>query len=93
MLPCVFMRINDNIFNANSIKKITIVNEDNEIYDSKHGPIVRIIVLFCDYMDISPMHFYTYYQDIGQMMYDWQHSKASFFEIPYLTLEDLKKET
>lgn len=88
MLPCIFLRINDQIYNANCIKEISFNHTPSM---SKHGPIIKVIILFNDYMDISPKHFFTYYQDLGQIFYDWQHSKNSFFEIPYLTTEDVEK--
>jgi hypothetical protein len=87
MLPCIFLRINDFIYNVNSIKQISFSN--TKYWGNDNDPIVKMLIIFNDYMDVSPKHFYTYYQSIGQLMYDWENSRASFFEIPYLELSDV----
>lgn len=91
MLPSTFLRINDQIYNANLIKSISIDDECAECQMSIHGPIVRIIIIFWPIADVSVKRFYTYWSDIGQILYDWQHVKSSFFEIPYLERDDVIK--
>lgn len=88
MLPCIFLRINEHIYNANCIKEISFKDVS---YISIHGPLIKVIIFFNDDMDISPKIFFTYFHEFGQIFYDWQHSKNSFFEIPYLTKEDAEK--
>lgn len=88
MLPCIFIRINDVIYNANCIK---LIQMKDRAFMSHHGPIVKIILMFREEMDIPTMHFFSYCTDFGQMMYDWKHSKASFFELSYLEKEDVEK--
>jgi len=89
MIPCTFIRINDTCYNANLIKKIKIC-DDARVISITPEPIVKMLLIFCDSADIPPLHFYTYYQSIGQIFYDWQHNKSTFFEIPYLTVQDIE---
>jgi hypothetical protein len=87
MINCTFLRINDRIYNANCIKYITILNNQ----PLQCHILTKIIVVFNDDMDISPMHFWTYWPEIGQIFYDWSHNKGNLFEIPYLTDEEARK--
>ena len=85
MLTCTFLRINDDIYNANCIKKIKIFDES---LMSVHGPLCEIKIWFEESLDIPVMTFWTYFHQFGQIFYDWHKGKNNFFEIYYLTREE-----
>jgi len=89
MISCTFIKINDNVYNANCIKYINFGFLNSKKYDCHD--LSGILIVFNDDMDLSPIRGYTHWPDIGQIFYDWSHNVNNLFEITVFDDEEAKR--